>query len=392
MQKDKTHWKCFQMTDLSVYYGEVGYIGPTGQLLGGAEASAEFQQTARAVRHGFGVQLFGTTSNSVLCKYEGQWSNDRKHGTGTCTYPDGAVYSGAFHQDLRTGFGKFVWSNGNTYEGNWKEDRMEGTGTFRYVSGQLLKGFFRNNYLCVGEYLVNPFLEIEEQERDLELQKAAKVERARMEAARTKAVHLYRVTDLAELATAIKKCDAAGRVPMLIATQQSFMTKQELFDAIKKAYHEVSEVDLRSLSVLRKQAGGKEQVKGLCRSLVKTALCGGSALVLNMDDSTCRYEELYDPDIHDIVHSASFPIYLFRPMELKSKFEIWKAFKNEEETLVLDKSYQFCIWSKFRIDGSLDDQDVLAKFEKRFSRSVSLDTIDLVLCTNDIQEEGDRSS
>ena len=198
------------MTDLSVYYGEVGYIGTTGQLLSGAEASPEFIQTARAVRHGFGVQLFGTTANSLLCKYEGQWNMDRKHGTGTCTYPDGAVYSGAFQHDLRTGFGKFVWSNGNTYEGNWKDDRMEGTGTFRYSSGQILKGFFRNNYLCVGEYLVNPFLEIEEQERDLELQKQAKVERARMESSRTKAVHLHRVKDLSELPGAIKKCDVAG--------------------------------------------------------------------------------------------------------------------------------------------------------------------------------------
>ena len=77
-----------------------------------------------------GVQLFAASDENVLCKYEGHWDRDKKHGTGICTYPDKSFYNGNMKHDIREGYGKFTWANGDTYEGNWKEGRMEGGGKF----------------------------------------------------------------------------------------------------------------------------------------------------------------------------------------------------------------------------------------------------------------------
>jgi hypothetical protein len=43
--------------------------------------------------------------------------------------------------------------------------------------------------------------------------------------------------------------------------------------------------------------------------------------VLNIDDSEVRYEELFDPDLHDIIYSTS-PSLLFKPDEFINKFAI----------------------------------------------------------------------
>ena len=45
-------------------------------------------------RHGVGVQIFYRPDNSIMCKYEGHWDRNQKHGLGITTYPDQSVYIG----------------------------------------------------------------------------------------------------------------------------------------------------------------------------------------------------------------------------------------------------------------------------------------------------------
>lgn len=58
--------------------------------------------------------------------------------------------------DVRTGYGKYTWPNGDSYDGNWKGEKMEGGGKFYHhavsdnimikLQGNILQGVFKNNY------------------------------------------------------------------------------------------------------------------------------------------------------------------------------------------------------------------------------------------------------
>ena len=63
--------------------------------------------------------MFLRPDNSVLCKYEGEWNMGKKHGQGTTSYPDGSIYAGESVDDLKHGFGRFIWPTNDEYTGNW---------------------------------------------------------------------------------------------------------------------------------------------------------------------------------------------------------------------------------------------------------------------------------
>jgi len=51
--------------------------------------------------------------------YEGDFSNDRFHGQGKATFPNGERYEGSFATGLFHGQGKYSYVNGDVYEGNF---------------------------------------------------------------------------------------------------------------------------------------------------------------------------------------------------------------------------------------------------------------------------------
>ena len=54
----------------------------------------EAKNKGKSIRHGFGIQLFGTTQENFICKYEGYWNRDKMHGNCKCFYPDKSFYEG----------------------------------------------------------------------------------------------------------------------------------------------------------------------------------------------------------------------------------------------------------------------------------------------------------
>ena len=54
---------------------------------------------------------------------------------GTCTYEDGAVYTGEWRSDQRSGWGKHTFSNKDWYEGEWEADTMHGQGRLTHTDG-----------------------------------------------------------------------------------------------------------------------------------------------------------------------------------------------------------------------------------------------------------------
>lgn len=46
------------------------------------------------------------------------------------------VYVGAYQNDKKCGFGRYVWSNGCIYEGSFAEDVKHGKGKLIYTDGK----------------------------------------------------------------------------------------------------------------------------------------------------------------------------------------------------------------------------------------------------------------
>ena len=144
---DKTNFKCYKFEDESIYYGEISYLDEFNNLVVDLEKfNDEMVKQLRLVRHGIGVQLYSVTENTSMCRYEGNWSKDKKCGLGKCFYPDKSFYEGSFINDHYEGQGKFTWLNNDIYTGEWKYGKMEGEGEFKHNDGHVLKGKFSNNY------------------------------------------------------------------------------------------------------------------------------------------------------------------------------------------------------------------------------------------------------
>ena len=129
------------------------------------EAEGDGQQMKfRRIRHGLGINWYGRTEGEgTLCRYEGHWDRDKKHGEGFLVFPDGSTYQGSFKNDIIEGYGLFMWKHkGHKYEGNWRDGRMEGGGEFTHASGAKYKGSFFNNYFDMDGMFINPFMSQDE--------------------------------------------------------------------------------------------------------------------------------------------------------------------------------------------------------------------------------------
>lgn len=353
-----------------------------GELVLEESATADEKAHLSKVRHGVGIQLFQTPQQGTLCKYQGRWVKDKKQGPGECFYPNGDIYRGEFKMDKREGPGSYFWNDGKKFEGEWKNDRMEGPGLFIHPTGFELKGEFKANYFVYSsDLIVNPFIEGQELKEEVKLQEENKRKLARNNEIQQKQVKVHRLQNPSTILNTLQNVTKTNRVPAILTSAHSYLVKA---DIIKTLNAPVVEVDLRQLVGMRKSEG-REKVRQYLRSVTMQVLTNAGTLFLNLDDSSVKYEELYYPDLQEFFNPKSFPANLFRPDVMKRK-EVWASFCGDEEA-ELNPGYQFVIWSKTKFDEALDDQDLLAKFEKKFSKVFCLDTVDLVFCSNLIEEE-----
>ena len=72
----------------------------------------------------------------------------KKHGQGSLTCYDGAMYEGEWKDGKPNGQGTETWPNGKKYEGEWKNGkRCNGTEYNKYgkIIGKYLKGKYKTN-------------------------------------------------------------------------------------------------------------------------------------------------------------------------------------------------------------------------------------------------------
>ncbi|XP_059399804.1 ankyrin repeat and MYND domain-containing protein 1-like [Carassius carassius] len=76
------------------------------------------------------------------CKYEGEFVNNLKHGTGVFTWPSGEFYKGSFFKDYRHGKGLYSWPDGSKYTGKFYLNRKEGYGIQVFPDGSTFEGLY----------------------------------------------------------------------------------------------------------------------------------------------------------------------------------------------------------------------------------------------------------
>ena len=90
-----------------------------------------------------GVQLHGKGRyTSKVFKYEGEFKDGLKHGTGRYEWENGDRYEGTFAEDRPSGAGKYQFANGDTYDGEVKAGVIAGRGTYVTRAGDRIEGSF----------------------------------------------------------------------------------------------------------------------------------------------------------------------------------------------------------------------------------------------------------
>lgn len=83
--------------------------------------------------------ILGTYDTSKFVRYDGDWDDDKKHGSGSMKVgTTGETYEGEFRHDFRHGYGVNTWVTGNSYRGDWKMGKKDGyDNIFRKAGGRL---------------------------------------------------------------------------------------------------------------------------------------------------------------------------------------------------------------------------------------------------------------
>ena len=90
-----------------------------------------------------GVQLHGKGRyTSRVFKYDGEFKDGLKHGTGRYEWENGDRYEGTFAEDRPNGSGKYQFANGDNYEGEVKAGVIAGRGTYVTRAGDRIEGSF----------------------------------------------------------------------------------------------------------------------------------------------------------------------------------------------------------------------------------------------------------
>ncbi|KAL4493592.1 hypothetical protein ABPG72_004085 [Tetrahymena utriculariae] len=381
---DKSNFTCFQLKDESVYFGEAIYQNEQGQVFD-PKQDQEAANKGKPVRHGFGIQLFGTTSDEFLCKYEGYWDKDRMHGICRCWFPDKSTYEGHMKYNVKEGAGKFKWANGDEYDGIWRNNRFEGAGTFRHNSGNVLSGIFKNNYFMrANDQFINPFLSGEE--IDQFIKRKNEINLLKEKNKKQKLFFFEKVNKIEDLAQLIKKSNQNNRIPLIFSSKQLGASINEIFNQIqqldKRSWYDF---DLRQAFYLKKQNVQQlKQYMAKTKKNLSNVLVKGETFVVNLDDSaSAQYDEIFYPDIREFYNSSSFPSQIWN-IEYLNRHEVFEKIIADTENflkMVVSNDFTLAVWSKYKIDDSVDNKKIIEKIERRFSSIIPMIKIDLIMIT-----------
>ena len=107
-------------------------------------ASADDEHDCAAIHKKIRELKLSGDANSHLdyksgATYEGQVKENSKSGYGQFLWPNGDKYVGEFRLNARHGYGCQWWSDGSCYEGYFHEDKRSGQGVHKWKKGEVSK-------------------------------------------------------------------------------------------------------------------------------------------------------------------------------------------------------------------------------------------------------------
>ena len=116
-----------------------GYADGDGVLELFKDGSAVARFEGRLER---GMFAEGYLKSAAGLRYEGQFKEGRRDGTGVLINAMGDRYDGAWKNGRRDGRGSQSYTLGGRYDGDWKSDRFDGRGSLTYAGGRQVTGMF----------------------------------------------------------------------------------------------------------------------------------------------------------------------------------------------------------------------------------------------------------
>ncbi len=113
------------------------FLTKDGEASATFEGGDTFEGTYAGIkRNGKGKYVFKIKEGwASAASYDGDYKDDMKHGFGTFVYPDGSKYVGEWTNDLRHGQGEYTYASGDVYKGSWKNGKKSGEGVYNYPPG-----------------------------------------------------------------------------------------------------------------------------------------------------------------------------------------------------------------------------------------------------------------
>ena len=96
------------------------------------------KEEPKVIRQGYNVSSY---SNG---RYEGKYSDDKRHGQGIFYFENGDKYDGSWNHDVMEGYGTYYFANGDKYEGFFKNNVFEGRGTLYHKDKSYETGYWSN--------------------------------------------------------------------------------------------------------------------------------------------------------------------------------------------------------------------------------------------------------
>jgi hypothetical protein len=115
---------------------------PNGDVFTG-----KFHRDVRCDSNGL-VSFYGTMAYSNAGSYDGQWWKELFHGKGKRAYINGDTYEGEFDAGQAHTTGTMQYFNGSSYKGEWSRGEYHGTGEYTYSSGPFIS-YYGKVYLSL---------------------------------------------------------------------------------------------------------------------------------------------------------------------------------------------------------------------------------------------------
>ncbi|GBG34126.1 Phosphatidylinositol 4-phosphate 5-kinase 1 [Hondaea fermentalgiana] len=110
----------------------------TQTLPNGTKYQGDFENN---LRHGTGT-LWVRVQGKLVKRYTGEWKANKRDGLGIHFYDNGDKYEGSWQTGKRHGRGKMIYANGEEYDGDFAEDKRHGLGVLSYPNGNWYEGHF----------------------------------------------------------------------------------------------------------------------------------------------------------------------------------------------------------------------------------------------------------